>query len=256
MVNRVSILLVVLLLAGSVFAEEATSNPYSYKALGAAVVYSTSPYIDDDSRVIPIPMIVYMTEQFYFSGLEAGYALAGDRQEGIGLYATLSGRMDYYEEKDSYIFDGMGNRYRSIDGGIKLKVTKDVIGYEVGAKYDILANSHGYEIFGNISKSYKDIFECEDLDLSVSAGVSWRSDNLNDYYYGVEPRFATALRNEYRADGGFNYDIGMRLSYQLDEQWSVFNTINAEFLSDDISDSPLVDEDVVYSVMLGLIYKM
>ena len=219
-------------------------------------MYSSSPYIGDDSRILPIPVITYLSEKYYFYGLEGGYALAGDREKGIGFYATLSGRMEYYSEDDSYIFDGMEDTNFSVDGGLKLKVTKEEYGFETGAKYDILGNSDGYEIFGKVSRTFSGVFECKNLDISVSAGLSWRSDKLNDYYYGVEEKYETIIRSAYSADGGLDSNLGLRMTYKIDEKWSVFNTIKAEFLSSEITDSPLVDKDIIYSVMLGVAYKL
>ncbi len=227
-----------------------------YKALGGAAVYSSSPYKGDDSRLLPIPMFVYMSEEFYFYGLEAGYAIAGDREAGVGLYAILSGRTEYYDESDSYIFDGMGSRHASIDGGLRLKVNKGDYELEAGGKGDILGVSNGYEFFGGVSRRFTNVLDCDKLSMRIGGGLSWRSEQLNDYYFGVEDRYATAGRPGYSAGAGLDSNIGVGLSYKISDTCTLQNMINVEFLSSEIDDSPLVDDDVVYSVMVGVVWEI
>ncbi|MBN2063957.1 MAG: MipA/OmpV family protein [Sedimentisphaerales bacterium] len=233
--------------------EKTPDKPVDYLSLGVVTAFSTSPYIDDDSRVIPIPLVSYITERFYFTGLETGYALMGDRQ--LSLIATANARMEYYDEDDSYIFDGMANRHASLDGGLKVRWEHPWCGLETGFRADLLSVYDGYEIFARAKKSFKGVFEIEKLKVDISAGLSWRSDELNDYYFGVRPSEATADRPVYEPQGDLNYQLGCGWSYKLSDKWSLFNNYRVEFLADEIADSPLVDTDTTFSVMVGLAYQ-
>ena len=53
--------------------------------------------------------------------------------------------------------------------------------------------------------------------LRYSTGVSYGSDDYHDYYYSVAPRYATADRAEYHAQGGYSgYINNLTLSREID----------------------------------------
>ena len=86
-------------------------------------------------------------------------------------------------------------------------------------------------------------------------GLNWRSDNLNNYYYGVRGKEATANRTVYKSGSSANPYAGVALDYQLAARWSIFSLFRNEWLGNEISDSPIVDQDSKISVILGLLYR-
>lgn len=240
-------------LAGDGQDSEAEKSSGGKWSVGLFTAAGDTEYKGDDTRAIVLPFVSYISDRFYFSGLETGYAVLGDKE--LSLFAILSARLDYYQEDDSYIFQGMGDHNPSMDAGLKLRYNNDIYTLECGAKADMLGVSNGYELFADISKEYNGIFGFEKLNFEMAGGLEWRNDDLNDYYYGVEQKYATATREQYDADGGLNYNVGVKFSYHLDEHWTIFNGYQANFLSGEISDSPLVDKDVVVTGALGLIYS-
>ena len=85
-------------------------------------------------------------------------------------------------------------------------------------------------------------------------GLSWRSENLNNYYYGVRAKEATANRTVYKSGNSVNPYAGVVLDYQLAERWSIFSMFRNEWLGNEITDSPIVDQDSKISLILGLLY--
>ena len=255
---KLTLLLLSFVCSSFCFAGEGSDSDSADKSggkwsVGLFTAMSESEYVGDDSRVLPIPFITYFSERFYFSGLEAGYALFGDRE--LALFAIASGRIDYYQENDSYIFDGMGDRNPSMDMGLKLSYNNDLYSLNCGAKGDVLGVSNGYELFAEVEKKFSKAFGFEKLDVKLSGGLQWRSGQLNDYYYGVESQYAVVGRDQYEAGAGMNYNTGIGFQYQLDENWSIINGYEAKFLSDEIKDSPLVDKDVTLSASIGFLYS-
>lgn len=92
-------------------------------------------------------------------------------------------------------------------------------------------------------------------DIEFSFGPSYASHHFHDYYYGVEPQYATPQRPTYEADSGYSgsrYSIGV--SRRVGDIWfGVF----ARY--DDLSgavfiNSPLVKQDHAVTVGGGIAY--
>ena len=263
MFKKYMIIAVLGCLAGVVFGADENSKdgeagqpPRSYFAIGGGAVVTDSYYKDEDTRVIPIPNIVYMSDEYYFTGLTAGKWLFGSR-EGFKMAAQVGGRLEYVDDSESDFYDGIDPRRPTLEAGLRAEYSfMESYNLRFDAMTDVMSEHDGYELSASISERIPAIFNNEKLTLEISAGVSWRSDNLNDHYFGVSSREARAGRPAYEADGGLNYIIGTSLNYQINDRWSWYNRVGVEFLSDEISDSPLVDSDYAVGVFTGVAYKL
>ena len=87
-------------------------------------------------------------------------------------------------------------------------------------------------------------------------GALCTSSQHNDYYYGVSDKEArkSGLKS-YDADSGVSPYVGIDVKVDLSENWNIFMNTRATFLSDEITDSPMVDEDVKYSFGAGITYR-
>jgi outer membrane scaffolding protein for murein synthesis (MipA/OmpV family) len=71
------------------------------------------------------------------------------------------------------------------------------------------------------------VFETGDTDrrwqADANAGAVFGNARLNEYFYGVAPRYASASRPAYRAgDGLMMTRLGLSLSYGVTPDWRVF----------------------------------
>ncbi len=77
--------------------------------------------------------------------------------------------------------------------------------------------------------------------MGLTAGLLWADEKYHDYYYQVDPEFATPTRPAYDAKGGFNGSRLISTFYHRDEKkflsfYALYDNVNgAEF-----EDSPLV----------------
>ena len=99
-----------------------------------------------------------------------------------------------------------------------------------------------------------------DSGLAVKLGLSasFADAELQDYFYGVEPQFATAARPAYEADAGY---LGSRLQLvvtkRLGPALRLFAAGRAEFHQGAANeDSPLFREDVTYGVGVGVVWSI
>ena len=89
---------------------------------------------------------------------------------------------------------------------------------------------------------------------TVSAGVSYRSGQLNDYYYGILPQEAQGDFAAYEAEGGINLHASALLRYYVSKSVSLGLVVEYETLSDAIADSPFVTEDHITTAYAGVKY--
>ena len=75
------------------------------------------------------------------------------------------------------------------------------------------------------------------------------------YYFGVKASELVPERASYEPGAALNYGIGFSLGYQLTPKWLLSTSLGLEFLDSAITDSPLVEEDSLWSTSIGLAYN-
>lgn len=219
-------------------------------ALGVGAAYSTAIYKGMDDQGSVLPMIQYQNSGFYIQGLEAGYKVV--ESELVDVSLLLKGRMDGYEADDSDYFTGMDDREMSLDGGVQfsLKLPQKTE-LSLSWQHDLLDEHQGHETTMTLKTSYgigKTVF-------SPFIGASYLSEKLANYYYGVLPEEATADRMAYEPGEGFTGFAGLSIMHVFDGNWMAMVNLMATGYSDEITDSPIVEEDHRLSAMGGVIYR-
>lgn len=223
-------------------------RPTSMTNVGIGVVYRNSVYRKDDAKVMPIPMVYYESEDFFFKGRAVGYHLV--KKGGLSLDILGQWRFDGYDDSDSRFLRGMDDREMTLDAGIELSYNDGWGKTSVSFVSDILGRHDGQEI----SVSYGKRFTKGKWAFTPAAGAIWHSHNLADYYYGVRPNEALAQRPAYSVGEAWNPMVRVNVMYQINKQWSAMGIIGYEWLDNEISDSPIVDDDYQIQCMVGVMY--
>lgn len=247
--KRVFIVIFILLLAPAVIAEESMSKEDHNTLIGAGAFMLSSIYKDVDNTVLPIPIIVWRNDYFFVKGAKAGVILHETDESRVNVYTAP--RFMGYDDEDSTTLSGMSERDMSMDIGIEAAwAVADLEGVTLTAGFagDMLSEHEGYESKLTLSKKFeKDIYV-----LIPSIGLKWQSEDMTNYYYGVSSSEATATRSEYNAEDTVNYFIDCNFNLGLSQDWILVTVFNAEFIGNNISNSPIVDDDVILSGVLGL----
>jgi outer membrane protein len=117
--------------------------------------------------------------------------------------------------------------------------------------HDVSGTHHGYEL----SADYSYRFTRGRLSISPSVGISYKSDALSDYYWGVNPDETGLTLVEYEADGGIDWDAGFRASYYLTKNMRLALSANYERLHDGVASSPIVTDDYVLGYFAGMAWQ-
>lgn len=215
--------------------------------LGAGVYYATSPYIDVDEDLAPIPLVIAEYGRWYIDGSKVGFLFTDEG--AVKLSAVLAPRFQGYEDDDSRVLSGMDDRDWSLDGGMRLEWKNNLCVLNLAGLADLLNTHQGQELRLVVSREFRGGF------LTPRLGISWQSAELVDYYYGVSGNEATAVRPVYQPDSTVNYLAGVRIAYPLGEQWALIADAGCEIYGPGITKSPIVDADEQFAYLLGAIYR-
>ncbi|ADZ92400.1 MipA/OmpV family protein [Marinomonas mediterranea] len=91
--------------------------------------------------------------------------------------------------------------------------------------------------------------------LTPSIGVSYLSEDLVNYYYGVSQSEVTGSIGSYESDGSFGANVGLEYVYKIYSGWHSYTAVSMEYLGSGISDSSIVDRDTVWSGVIGIVYE-
>jgi MipA family protein len=219
--------------------------------IGLGVATYQPPIKSLEQEYQPIPLIAYHGERWNFQINTLSYKIHqwGD----LGFSAQLTGRFDGYDPEDSPYLTGMSSRRSTLDYGFAL----DWHGFELAVSQDALGEHDGQII----SFGYSNGIEMGNWMLMPKLSVSWQSDKRINYYYGVANNEVATLiiddeifyRNAYAVDSQVLIPEASLLAiYNLNKSWFLIGGASAEFYPEEITDSPLVDEDMAWGMFLGI----
>lgn len=220
---------------------------------GAGLVIVDKPQKGGDTEILPIPTVYFQKDRFILFGPQAQWVFYYDERLTVSALGQL--RYEGYDDDESRHLRGMSDRRASVEAG--LLAAQDFDWGRLAAQWtsDILNEHKGHEIRLTASRRFADAAGVDKLAVTPTVGLNWRSKQLNDYYYGVERKEATAWRPAYNAGDSVGLLTSLRVDYPLNERWNLFGVVSAEWLGSEITDSPIVDQDYRMSVLIGTLYR-
>ena len=86
-------------------------------------------------------------------------------------------------------------------------------------------------------------------------GATWKSAEVNRYYYGVGAADATATRPLYEPDAGLGLDLGFTVAYPFAERHTLRFEAVVELVSDEVSGSPIVGRSSFGRIGAGYLFR-
>lgn len=219
-------------------------------AVGPGIASFQDPQKGLDAKQIALPLVSYRGERLNFQVTTLSYKMVelGD----VEINALVSGRIQGYEAIDSPYLRGMRTRSDTLDGGISL----DWNGFSLSYKHDLFSKHKGDEV----ALSYSKGFDLGKLQLMTGAGVTWQSEKLNHYYFGVNASEAQNLvvqgsvfnRTHYQVEAALVPEVNALAIYSLSKSWALIGGAEVEFLPEEITDSPIIGEKNAWGVFVGL----
>lgn len=208
---------------------------------GIGVLFSTSPYRGSDRmKVLPIPAITYTGERLQVFGSQARYMLTDNDSIRLALGANY--RPAAYEENDSAVLTGLGDRDSTLLAGPELKAELPKgMDLALGYRHDVLNQIGGGEAFVSINKSYS----AGIARLTPSLGLRWISGELTRHDYGTPG---------YRPGSMVSLEAALNTTIELTENWWFVGRLGVEQLGSEAADSPITDRETVINGFLSFSY--
>ncbi|MHC4713035.1 MAG: MipA/OmpV family protein [Planctomycetota bacterium] len=223
--------------------------------LGLGVTVFDVPHKGIGTEAVPVPVFVVRQGRLAVSSYRAGYELFTGPNWSAGPTAKV--RFEGYDASDSSRLAGMSDRDNTLEIGFSGSLRGEYGAVEGVVYTDALGKHKGQELQLNYVKPLPDALGVEGLLLRPSVGVSWRTKHLNDYYYGVRnTEAAPPARPAYKAGDTVNPFVGLSATYALADRWDLVGSVRYEWLGSEITDSPVVSQHHLFSVMVGFSYRL
>lgn len=221
-------------------------------SVGAGVGVLETPYKDYDRDVVPVPVITYEGDDFWFRGLGGGYYLWNDESDKLSITAYYSPFEFKPKDSDNWQLRRLDKRKATLMAGLSYVHNTQYGFLRTSLAGDTLDNSNG--ISWDLAWLYR--YTNGGLTLTPGIGLEWSSENMNEYYYGVSG-------NESRRSGLDRYDpdsdwspyLELSASYKLTDAWSVYGVGRYTHLSSEVKDSPMVDKSWAGALSAGVTYS-
>ena len=216
--------------------------------VGVGAIVKTSPYREADSTTVqPIPAVSYIGDRLQIFGTRVQWGLVNG--EKAGLAATVGYRFGAYEEDDSRVLAGMGDREDTIMGGLSWRY-KLPDGVDLGLSYehDVLDRIGGGIASIELDKS----FQTGAWTFSPGLALRWQSAEFVRDEAGVKDDQAAPGRPVYRPDDAWIPEVQFGLFYELPRDWRVIVSTSLALLPSAFTDSPLIEDDYIVSSFLAI----
>ena len=209
---------------------------------------------DDYEKGIHIPLnLTWYGERFHFTadeeeGLLLGYTLARNNNWAIDGILSPRGAGPF----DNDLLEDLDDRDIDFHAGVRYTQYGDDNVIKLEASNDI-SNTHDGFI---LSASYEQEWQIKNWIITSAAGIGYVSEDMIDYYFGVDSSEATAEFSQYEAEETTITTLSVKAEYPVNENW-VFNTqLTHALLGDEITDSSITTNDDSLSVFTtAMVYQ-
>ena len=266
--------------------DSAVSSERSWN-LGVSVGYGqrSNPLVGADPlTMVAVIDLSWYGKRWFFDNGDVGFTLEDNELFTLNSVLKMNGERLYFEHANSLLVsfvdetnsgtdagetptDGNGgsdggdgfknieydipDRNIALEAGVEFLTDGDWGFFNVAAFSDVSDTHGGYQL----DVGYGQSFLWRQWVFSGSLDLSWKSEQLNNYYYGVRKSESNNEFPEYHADAGVNVSARILARYYLTKHVSMAALLEAELLSDAVADSPFVDDDVVTTAYVGVKYN-
>lgn len=239
-----------LFLSGCLWAQDDVPDDHRLR-IGVAAVSSNSIYQQGERQNVVFPAFDYEYKDFYFQAGDAGYKLLDEKvwQLDVGLNVDFSGDVD---RGDSPLFDPLPDLHYPLYAFMTLGALTDYGLFDLRYDHEI-NNKHTGHI---ISANYTAYFILKDWKFYPKLSQRRYSGEFVDYFYGVDADFASSDLPAYRGQQSDVTELSLTILKNITPEWYWVSSLRNQWFNDEITNSPLVDDDQRLSVFIGVLYEL
>lgn len=245
--------------------DELTESPWR---LGAAVGYGvrSNPLVQSDDIPIYVDVdIAWFGEHWFFDNGDLGLTVANNDALTASVVARVNSDRVFFSSTDKRFvsldlagaplseaveFQVPGRDY-AIELGIEVLTDGRWGALQLTAFRDVSGTHDGYELYASYSYGWRN----QRLYVEPSIGASYKSADLNNYYWGISDDESSVVVDPYTADAGVNWHTRLMVGYQLSKNWGLSLVAEYERINDEAAASPIVEERDVLGYFAGLAYR-
>nr|WP_307775265.1 MipA/OmpV family protein [uncultured Cetobacterium sp.] len=237
-----------------------TSFASSDFGVGMGLGVSNSLYKGDDEKSSPVPVLNIDYGNLYIRGaadledksLSVGYTFYQDDMFAASLFVDPLSGFDVDGDDLSSGYNNIDDRKYQAMFGVRLDADTGINGVQTG--FSAKAGKDGAEF--KIS-AFRPTYINEKLILVPSVYMKGYTADYADYYFGVtseEAKRNSKISKKYEADAAYSFGANLTAEYSLSDNLALLAFLGVEKFSSEITDSPIVDDDILYLMGIGAKY--
>ncbi len=263
--TRIILAFLLLIATPTAMADSATESRWR---LGAAIGYGqrTNPLIQSDDIPIVVDLdIAWFGDRWFFDNGDLGLTVADNDTITASLVARVNSDRVFFGNTDTRFvavdLAGMPlaeavefevpDRDYAVELGVEMLTDGSWGALQFSAFHDVSGTHEGFELFANYSYGWRR----QRLYIEPSIGASYKSSNLNNYYWGVTDDEASVVVAPYEAEAGLNWHTRLMVGYQLSRHWGLSLVAEYERINDEAAASSIVKERDVLGYFAGVAYR-
>jgi outer membrane protein len=220
-------------------------------SVGIAYVNGSSIYSNAKTSRIIMPSLSYDTDKININ-IQNGLTYKLINNQSTKFDVSLSPNFKPYNSSDSNDLIGM-ERNMYIDGLIS--VSRE-LSRGLTAKLGVATELTGRFNGSTANVSLSQFIPINSVPFIFSFGSRWYDQKRANFLYGVYSAEATGLRDKYELKNVFVPYVSLNTFYSISENTSFFAGLNANFLPNQVTNSPIVSKKNKMSVIMGLTYNL
>jgi outer membrane protein len=236
--------------------------------LGFALGYGlrTNPLVQSDDIPIVVDIdVAWFGDRLFFDNGDLGFTFADNDLATVSLIARVNSDRVFFGKTDTRfvtvdsfgmplseaaIFEVPDRRYAT-ELGIEVLMDGSWGQLQMTAHHDVSGTHDGYEAYVDYGYGWR----MQRWYVEPSVGVSYKSDALNNYYWGVREDEAGVALQPYVAGDGINVHARFALIYQVSRRWTLSLVGEFERLNDSAAGSPIVANQDIFGYFAGFGFR-
>jgi outer membrane protein len=253
-------------------------------AFGVGV--KTNPLVDGDHiPLVILPDVAWYAERAYFDNGELGYQWLNKSKFAFETFIQLDRESAFFsflhpvnilvpaesispaspdspltpdvitadmqDNQRSLSINEIASRKWAIHGGIRGHYFLSNGELQLSFQQDV-SNVHKGQ---QLNLEYTHWWLWNKLLLGLRIGTDWKSTRLIDYYYGVSQRDTKLTEFYFSGQSGWQNYVSINAQKPITENWSWLANLGYRKLPDSLTNSPLIEQDNIRNVFLGVAYR-
>ena len=246
-------------------------------SLGLGYGIRSNPVIgQDDVEYIVVPKFSYYGKRFFIDTYDLGYTLLDAERHQINAILFTPGFEQIFFNNNSILRYSVDHKTVSAapDSGqpsdndyteVNIELHKRRIAALSGFEYTYMARYFDWQTqlmqdVSNIHNGQKIRtaltwpWQNHNQQLLLSIGLTWQSQKLVDYYYGIHANDTPNPELYHTASASTAVHVSAEWERYFSKHWSIRGVANYRWLGDGVRNSPLVEDDAVSTLFMAGVY--